>query len=180
MCDSTFTYVAILDTGCSKNCRSRNTGALIEIERGTLRLSGYLLKMYPLSLLILFVKFINYMYPWISTIGPHVEVCNFAKRIKLYLWPVCCTYSSLFIYDCLCLFVCTKLQDDLDAFWAYLTFYGGKCQLHLNKKVTHLVVKEARGVSAAFALTYFCIIIYFVFIYLTFVFWDFLGHFITK
>lgn len=173
--------MAILDIGCSENCHSGNTGALIEIERGTLHLSGYLLKMCPLSFLILFVKLISYTYPWISTIGPHVEVCNFAKRIKLYLWPVCCTYSPLFIYDCLCFFyISTKLQDDLNAFWAYLTFYGGKCQLHLNKKVTHLVVKEARGVSATRAWTYFRIIIYFVFIYITFVSFNFLGPFITK
>lgn len=48
-----------------------------------------------------------------------------------------------------CVFVCTQLPDDLNALWAYITFYGGECQLNLNKKVTHLVVKEPKGVSAA-------------------------------
>lgn len=41
-----------------------------------------------------------------------------------------------------------QLPDDLNALWAFLTFYGGECQLNLNKKVTHLVVKEPKGVSA--------------------------------
>ncbi|MED6253277.1 PAX-interacting protein 1 [Ilyodon furcidens] len=41
-----------------------------------------------------------------------------------------------------------RLPDDLNALWAFLTFYGGECQLNLNKKVTHLVVKEPKGVSA--------------------------------
>ncbi|MEQ2196098.1 PAX-interacting protein 1, partial [Xenoophorus captivus] len=38
-----------------------------------------------------------------------------------------------------------RLPDDLNALWAFLTFYGGECQLNLNKKVTHLVVKEPKG-----------------------------------
>lgn len=38
-----------------------------------------------------------------------------------------------------------RLPDDLSALWAYITFYGGDCQLNLNKKVTHLVVKEPKG-----------------------------------
>ncbi|XP_072219210.1 PAX-interacting protein 1 [Leuresthes tenuis] len=40
-----------------------------------------------------------------------------------------------------------RLPDDLNALWAYITFYGGECQLNLNKKVTHLVVKEPKGVK---------------------------------
>lgn len=50
---------------------------------------------------------------------------------------------------CLCVsvFVFTQLPEDLNALWAYVTFYGGKCQLNLNKKVTHLVMKEPKGVS---------------------------------
>lgn len=43
--------------------------------------------------------------------------------------------------------MCAQLPDDLNALWAYVTFYGGECQLNLNKKVTHLVVKEPKGVS---------------------------------
>ncbi|XP_058482379.1 PAX-interacting protein 1 isoform X2 [Solea solea] len=38
-----------------------------------------------------------------------------------------------------------RLPDDLNALWAYITFYGGECQLNLNKKVTHLVLKEPKG-----------------------------------
>uniref|UniRef100_A0A3P8WZZ6 PAX-interacting protein 1 n=1 Tax=Cynoglossus semilaevis TaxID=244447 RepID=A0A3P8WZZ6_CYNSE len=38
-----------------------------------------------------------------------------------------------------------SLPDDLNTLWAYVTFYGGECQLNLNKKVTHLVVKEPKG-----------------------------------
>lgn len=48
---------------------------------------------------------------------------------------------------CIFLYVCTQLPEDLNALWAYITFYGGECQLNLNKKVTHLVVKEPKGVS---------------------------------
>lgn len=44
------------------------------------------------------------------------------------------------------MFVLSKLPDDLSSLWAYVTFYGGDCQLNLNKKVTHLVVKEPKGV----------------------------------
>lgn len=53
-------------------------------------------------------------------------------------------------HHCLCIYVYmfTQLPDDLNALWAYITFYGGECQLNLNKKVTHLVVKEPKGVSA--------------------------------
>ncbi|XP_035993720.1 PAX-interacting protein 1 isoform X2 [Fundulus heteroclitus] len=45
-----------------------------------------------------------------------------------------------------------RLQDDLNALWAFLTFYGGECQLNLNKKVTHLVVKEPKGAKFECAL----------------------------
>uniref|UniRef100_A0A3P9J751 PAX-interacting protein 1 n=1 Tax=Oryzias latipes TaxID=8090 RepID=A0A3P9J751_ORYLA len=45
-----------------------------------------------------------------------------------------------------------SLPDDLSALWAYVTFYGGDCQLNLNKKVTHLVVKEAKGAKFECAL----------------------------
>uniref|UniRef100_A0A8C6LRC6 PAX-interacting protein 1 n=1 Tax=Nothobranchius furzeri TaxID=105023 RepID=A0A8C6LRC6_NOTFU len=45
-----------------------------------------------------------------------------------------------------------KLPDDLHALWAYVTFYGGECQLNLNKKVTHLVVKEPKGAKFECAL----------------------------
>ncbi|KAJ4936581.1 hypothetical protein JOQ06_001170 [Pogonophryne albipinna] len=45
-----------------------------------------------------------------------------------------------------------RLPDDLNAFWAYITFYGGACQLNLNKKVTHLVVKEPKGAKFECAL----------------------------
>uniref|UniRef100_A0A3Q3B1C9 PAX-interacting protein 1 n=1 Tax=Kryptolebias marmoratus TaxID=37003 RepID=A0A3Q3B1C9_KRYMA len=40
-----------------------------------------------------------------------------------------------------------RLPTDLNALWAYVTFHGGECQLNLNKKVTHLVVKEPKGVK---------------------------------
>ena len=39
--------------------------------------------------------------------------------------------------------------EDRSALWALLTFYGGACQLSLNRKCTHLVVPEPKGVSAA-------------------------------
>ncbi|XP_047224905.1 PAX-interacting protein 1 [Girardinichthys multiradiatus] len=45
-----------------------------------------------------------------------------------------------------------RLPDDLNALWAFLTFYGGECQLNLNKKVTHLVVKEPKGAKFEYAL----------------------------
>ncbi|XP_061694687.1 PAX-interacting protein 1 isoform X2 [Syngnathoides biaculeatus] len=38
-----------------------------------------------------------------------------------------------------------RLPDDLNILWAYITFFGGDCQLNLNKKVTHLVVNEPKG-----------------------------------
>lgn len=38
--------------------------------------------------------------------------------------------------------------DDRSALWALLTFYGGACQLHLDRTCTHLVVPEPKGVSA--------------------------------
>ncbi|XP_035526818.1 PAX-interacting protein 1 [Morone saxatilis] len=45
-----------------------------------------------------------------------------------------------------------RLPDDLNGLWAYITFYGGECQLNLNKKVTHLVVKEPKGTKFECAL----------------------------
>ncbi|XP_056149133.1 PAX-interacting protein 1 [Lampris incognitus] len=45
-----------------------------------------------------------------------------------------------------------RLPDDLNMLWAYITFYGGECQLNLNKKVTHLVVKEPKGAKFECAL----------------------------
>ncbi|KAM5205509.1 PAX-interacting protein 1 isoform 1-T1 [Hipposideros larvatus] len=36
-------------------------------------------------------------------------------------------------------------SEDRSALWALLTFYGGDCQLSLNKKCTHLVVPEPKG-----------------------------------
>ncbi|XP_037314972.2 PAX-interacting protein 1 isoform X2 [Pungitius pungitius] len=45
-----------------------------------------------------------------------------------------------------------RLPDDLNTLWAYITFYGGDCQLNLNKKVTHLVVKEPKGAKFECAL----------------------------
>ncbi|XP_041752102.1 PAX-interacting protein 1 [Coregonus clupeaformis] len=38
-----------------------------------------------------------------------------------------------------------KLPDDLNTLWALITFYGGDCQLNLNKKCTHLIVPEPKG-----------------------------------
>nr|XP_033507176.1 PAX-interacting protein 1 isoform X1 [Epinephelus lanceolatus] len=45
-----------------------------------------------------------------------------------------------------------RLPEDLNTLWAYITFYGGECQLNLNKKVTHLVVKEPKGAKFECAL----------------------------
>uniref|UniRef100_A0A7N9AL27 PAX-interacting protein 1 n=1 Tax=Mastacembelus armatus TaxID=205130 RepID=A0A7N9AL27_9TELE len=45
-----------------------------------------------------------------------------------------------------------RLPGDLSALWAYVTFYGGECQLNLNKKVTHLVVTEPKGAKFECAL----------------------------
>ncbi|XP_062955465.1 PAX-interacting protein 1 isoform X2 [Cynocephalus volans] len=36
-------------------------------------------------------------------------------------------------------------SEDRSALWALVTFYGGDCQLNLNKKCTHLVVPEPKG-----------------------------------
>ncbi|TSN21218.1 PAX-interacting protein 1 [Bagarius yarrelli] len=38
-----------------------------------------------------------------------------------------------------------KLKEDLGTLWAFITFYGGDCQLNFNKKCTHLVVPEPKG-----------------------------------
>ncbi|XP_064861798.1 PAX-interacting protein 1-like [Oncorhynchus nerka] len=38
-----------------------------------------------------------------------------------------------------------KLREDLNTLWALITFYGGDCQLYLNKKCTHLIVPEPKG-----------------------------------
>uniref|UniRef100_A0A3P8YBM1 PAX-interacting protein 1 n=1 Tax=Esox lucius TaxID=8010 RepID=A0A3P8YBM1_ESOLU len=38
-----------------------------------------------------------------------------------------------------------KLPEDLSTLWALITFYGGDCQLNLNKKCTHLIVPEPKG-----------------------------------
>ncbi|CDQ65665.1 unnamed protein product [Oncorhynchus mykiss] len=38
-----------------------------------------------------------------------------------------------------------KLPEDLNTLWALITFYGGDCQLNLNKKCTHLIVPEPKG-----------------------------------
>nr|XP_046263839.1 PAX-interacting protein 1 isoform X2 [Scatophagus argus] len=45
-----------------------------------------------------------------------------------------------------------RLPGDLNALWSYITFYGGECQLNLNRKVTHLVVKEPVGAKFECAL----------------------------
>uniref|UniRef100_A0A673XUY9 PAX-interacting protein 1 n=1 Tax=Salmo trutta TaxID=8032 RepID=A0A673XUY9_SALTR len=37
------------------------------------------------------------------------------------------------------------LPEDLNTLWALITFYGGDCQLNLNKKCTHLIVPEPKG-----------------------------------
>lgn len=54
------------------------------------------------------------------------------------------------LHSFLFLFIVNEFQlpDDLTSLWAYVTFHGGECQLNLNKKVTHLVVKEPKGVGS--------------------------------
>lgn len=42
---------------------------------------------------------------------------------------------------------CQVSPEDRSALWAMLTFHGGGCQLNLNRKCTHLVVPEPKGVS---------------------------------
>nr|XP_015303821.2 PAX-interacting protein 1 isoform X7 [Macaca fascicularis] len=37
-------------------------------------------------------------------------------------------------------------SEDRSALWALVTFYGGDCQLTLNKKCTHLIVPEPKGI----------------------------------
>ncbi|KTF93275.1 hypothetical protein cypCar_00005236 [Cyprinus carpio] len=44
------------------------------------------------------------------------------------------------------------LSEDLNTLWAFVTFYGGDCQLHFNKKCTHLVVPEPKGAKYECAL----------------------------
>ncbi|XP_029444318.1 PAX-interacting protein 1 [Rhinatrema bivittatum] len=36
-------------------------------------------------------------------------------------------------------------SEDRSILWALITFYGGNCQLNLNKKCTHLIVPEPKG-----------------------------------
>lgn len=64
--------------------------------------------------------------------------------VPMWMWSAS---AVLVVYVFLPVF--TQLPEDLNALWAYVTFYGGECQLNLNKKVTHLVVKEPKGVSAS-------------------------------
>uniref|UniRef100_A0A673K8S0 PAX-interacting protein 1 n=1 Tax=Sinocyclocheilus rhinocerous TaxID=307959 RepID=A0A673K8S0_9TELE len=44
------------------------------------------------------------------------------------------------------------LSEDLNTLWAFITFYGGDCQLHFNKKCSHLVVPEPKGAKFECAL----------------------------
>uniref|UniRef100_A0A2K5DV98 PAX-interacting protein 1 n=1 Tax=Aotus nancymaae TaxID=37293 RepID=A0A2K5DV98_AOTNA len=41
--------------------------------------------------------------------------------------------------------MCWVSSEDRNALWALVTFYGGNCQLTLNKKCTHLIVPEPKG-----------------------------------
>ncbi|KAM4029229.1 PAX-interacting protein 1 [Anomaloglossus baeobatrachus] len=41
--------------------------------------------------------------------------------------------------------------DDRNALWALITFYGGDCQLSLNKKCSHLIVPEPKGTKYEYA-----------------------------
>lgn len=50
--------------------------------------------------------------------------------------------SSLFLLSV------SQLKEDLSTLWAFITFYGGDCQLNFNKKCTHLVVPEPKGVNS--------------------------------
>uniref|UniRef100_A0A3Q2G0J4 BRCT domain-containing protein n=1 Tax=Cyprinodon variegatus TaxID=28743 RepID=A0A3Q2G0J4_CYPVA len=77
-------------------------------------------------------------------------------RVRFCRFNVLCSFvphvmkASIIILCSVCVCVCvgTQLPEDLDALWALLTFHGGECQLNLNKRVTHLVVKEPKGVSS--------------------------------
>lgn len=48
--------------------------------------------------------------------------------------------------------------EDRSALWAMLTFHGGGCQLNLNKKCTHLVVPEPKGVSDPCTFSFKCLL----------------------
>ncbi|XP_060729385.1 PAX-interacting protein 1 isoform X2 [Tachysurus vachellii] len=48
----------------------------------------------------------------------------------------------------------SHLKEDLSTLWAFITFYGGDCQLNFNKKCTHLVVPEPKGAKYECALRY--------------------------
>ncbi|KAI1902018.1 hypothetical protein AGOR_G00040390 [Albula goreensis] len=48
----------------------------------------------------------------------------------------------------------SKLPEDLNALWALITFYGGDCQLNLNKKCTHLIAPEPKGAKYMCALNH--------------------------
>jgi len=37
-------------------------------------------------------------------------------------------------------------ESDREALWAMVTFYGGSCQLNLNKTCTHLIIPNTEGV----------------------------------
>lgn len=56
---------------------------------------------------------------------------------------------------------CQVSSGDRSALWALLTFYGGDCQLTLNKKCTHLVVPEPKGVSISYASLFYMSFKYF-------------------
>lgn len=53
------------------------------------------------------------------------------------------------------LIFCQVSSEDRSALWALITFHGGNCQLNLNKKCTHLIVPEPKGVSTSNAPSFY-------------------------
>lgn len=87
---------------------------------------------------VVFRKFSGFLNVHIIRFTTSRQKSDFAGPVFFFF---ICVYLSVYVW------ACVQLPDDLNALWAYITFYGGECQLNLNKKVTHLVVKEPKGVS---------------------------------
>lgn len=74
----------------------------------------------------------------------HVRFCASFPVIRkgIPVFPPFCVYFQFVPLSV------SQLKEDLSTLWAFITFYGGDCQLNFNKKCTHLVVPEPKGVNS--------------------------------
>uniref|UniRef100_A0A2R9AXZ8 PAX-interacting protein 1 n=1 Tax=Pan paniscus TaxID=9597 RepID=A0A2R9AXZ8_PANPA len=81
----------------------------------------------------------------ISEDGDNPEVGEAREVFDLPVVKVisCKQYIEIFFGITACLSQVSS--EDRSALWALVTFYGGDCQLTLNKKCTHLIVPEPKG-----------------------------------